>query len=47
MYQARNDYPTLHLMITNNAVYLKQGLVLDNEEEVLEKVREWLRRNLK
>jgi hypothetical protein len=47
VYQSKNDYPELHLIITSNPRFLKDRLTRTSIKETLAIVKEWLTRNLK
>jgi hypothetical protein len=47
IYQSINEYPSLHVMVTKNARYLKERMVCSTVEEAMTKIEDWLRRKMK
>ena len=45
LYQDRGDYPSLHIMVTDNPRYQAGKLCLKDKQEVLKRVEQWLNRN--
>lgn len=42
IYQGTTDYPSLHVMVTNNERYLEGRIVLTDVEEAVTRFRKWL-----
>jgi hypothetical protein len=47
MYQSKHEYPQLYVMVTDNPIYLKTRMVIEDIDEAVEKFRMWLERNYK
>jgi hypothetical protein len=47
VYQTKPEYPSLHIMVTDNPRYWEERTTLDTVEEATERVRQWLERTMK
>jgi len=45
MYQGQTEYPSLHIMITDNPRYQEGKLCLDDTEGAIIKITAWLEKN--
>jgi len=46
MWQSKNEYPSLHLMITDNPRFQEGKLCLESTEDAILKISTWLHKNL-
>ena len=46
VYQTKPEYPSLHIMVTDNARYFEKRIVLDTVDEAIERIRQWLERTM-
>jgi hypothetical protein len=46
MYQGQTEYPSLHLMVTDNYRFQEGKLVITDLDAVMQKVAAWLHKNL-
>ena len=46
VYQTKPEYPSIHVMVTDNPRYWKERITLDTVEEAIERIRQWLERNM-
>jgi hypothetical protein len=46
IYKTNNEYPSVHVMVTDNPRYLAAGgMVVDDVEAAIEKLRAWLKQH--
>jgi len=46
LYQSRGDYPSLHIMVTDNPRYQEGKLCLQDKELALRKIEQWFDKHI-
>jgi hypothetical protein len=46
LYQTGVPYPSLHIMVTHNVLYLGEGLVVESLDKTKQRVEKWLKETM-